>query len=322
MPPRHHPRRSPKLPIRSQLIDGMGVNRPDVSLGRCLMWSLSRTRRSRAAGSGGFFGPPTLHRGPDEPQCFADHRRRNPLYRKGFRCNYTFGTGTLIWTAVTFGCILISVTTMKPIARLMSNMVLTFAMISCAFAVVPQMLVSIYGSNLAVQTATANALPLTTQLGGTAVAFNGIAAPLLYVSSEQINAQVPSGVRGSASANVVVTTAVGKSSAFSMPVNSGSAPGSSPRIPAAAGRLRRLTFMPDGSTTPKTPHTNFDPHKDAGLAIFMTGLGFFFGSCGWGALVVERHAQPEHPIWRDGGSPPRHPGWLSAVAANINQASA
>jgi hypothetical protein len=59
------------------------------------MWSLSRTRRSRAAGSGGFFGPPTLHRGPDEPQYFADHRRRNPLYRKGFRCNYTFGTGTL-----------------------------------------------------------------------------------------------------------------------------------------------------------------------------------------------------------------------------------
>src|ERR1017187_5369384 len=72
----------------------MGVNRPDVSLGRCLMWSLSRTRPSRAAGSGGFFGPPTLHRGPDEPQYFADHRRRNPLYRKGFRCNYTFGTGT------------------------------------------------------------------------------------------------------------------------------------------------------------------------------------------------------------------------------------
>src|ERR1022692_4564676 len=94
MPPPHHPRRYPKLPIRSQLIDGMGVNRPDVSLERCLMWSLSRTRRSRAARSGGFFGPPTLHRGPDEPQYFADHRRRNPLYRNGFRCNYTFGTGT------------------------------------------------------------------------------------------------------------------------------------------------------------------------------------------------------------------------------------
>src|ERR1017187_7830085 len=94
MPPRHHPRRSPKLPIRSQLIDGMGVNRPDVSWGGCLMGPLSRPRRSRAAGSGGFFGPPTLHRGPDESQYFADHRRRNPLYRNGFRCNYTFGTGT------------------------------------------------------------------------------------------------------------------------------------------------------------------------------------------------------------------------------------
>jgi uncharacterized protein (TIGR03437 family) len=79
--------------------------------------------------------------------------------------------------------------------------------------------------------------------------------------------------------------------------------------------------MPDGSTTPNTPHTSFDPQKDAGFAIFMTGLGFFFGSCGWGALVVQRHGQSEHPIWRDGGSPTRHPGWLSAVAANINQAS-
>src|ERR1039457_825869 len=82
----------------------MGVNRPDVSLGRCLMWSLSRTRRSRAAGSGGFFGPPTLHRGPDEPQYFADHRRRNPLYRKGVRCNYTFGTGTQIYDSQRVAC--------------------------------------------------------------------------------------------------------------------------------------------------------------------------------------------------------------------------
>jgi hypothetical protein len=33
--------------------------------------------------------------------------------------------------------------------------------------------------------------------------------------------------------------------------------------------------MPDGSTTPNTPHTSFDPQKDAGFAIFVTGLGFF-----------------------------------------------
>jgi uncharacterized protein (TIGR03437 family) len=104
------------------------------------------------------------------------------------------------------------------------------------------MLVSIYGSNLAVQTATANALSLTTQLGGTAVAFNGIAAPLLYVSSEQINAQVPSGVRGSASANVVVTTAVGKSSAFSMPVNSGSAPGIFTQDSSGCGQAAALNI--------------------------------------------------------------------------------
>ena len=83
-----------ELPIRSQLIDEMEVNRPNVSLGRCLLEPLSRTRRTRATGSRGFFGPPALPWTPDEPQYPADHRRRNPLYRKGIRCNYTFGTGT------------------------------------------------------------------------------------------------------------------------------------------------------------------------------------------------------------------------------------
>jgi len=54
-------------------------------------------------------------------------------------------------------------------------------------------LVSIFGNNLSATQVTANDLPLKTKLAGTntQVWFGGIAAPLLYVSPSQINAQVP-----------------------------------------------------------------------------------------------------------------------------------
>lgn len=54
-------------------------------------------------------------------------------------------------------------------------------------------LVSIFGSNLSPLEVAATGLPLTTKLAGSAtqVWFGGIAAPLLYVSPTQINAQVP-----------------------------------------------------------------------------------------------------------------------------------
>jgi len=51
-------------------------------------------------------------------------------------------------------------------------------------------LVSIFGTNLAAETATATDTPLPTQLAGTSVSINGAAAPLLYVSPGQINLQM------------------------------------------------------------------------------------------------------------------------------------
>lgn len=54
-------------------------------------------------------------------------------------------------------------------------------------------IVSIFGSNLAAQTAAAKSLPLPTSLGDVAsVTFNGAPMPLFYVSPGQINALVPS----------------------------------------------------------------------------------------------------------------------------------
>lgn len=62
-----------------------------------------------------------------------------------------------------------------------------------ASQVAPGSLVSVLGSNLSANTVSANtsAQSLPTTLGGTQVYVNGIAAPLLYVSPNQINIQIP-----------------------------------------------------------------------------------------------------------------------------------
>ena len=55
--------------------------------------------------------------------------------------------------------------------------------------VAPGSIVSIFGTNLAASTATANAVPLPTTLSDvTSVTFNGIPAGLYFVSQNQINA--------------------------------------------------------------------------------------------------------------------------------------
>jgi uncharacterized protein (TIGR03437 family) len=71
----------------------------------------------------------------------------------------------------------------------------------------PGSLVAIYGRDLAIETQVANSTPLPLDLGGTSVLFNDQAAPLLFVSSNQINAQVPFGLKGPVSMKVRRTDA-------------------------------------------------------------------------------------------------------------------
>jgi uncharacterized protein (TIGR03437 family) len=62
---------------------------------------------------------------------------------------------------------------------------------SYATVVAPGEIVSIFGAALAVTPATAGAPPLPVKLSDVTVSVNGVAAPLLYVSPVQINAQIP-----------------------------------------------------------------------------------------------------------------------------------
>ena len=77
-------------------------------------------------------------------------------------------------------------------------------------------IVSIFGNNFSSATASADRLPLPTQLPGTAtqVLFGGVAAPLFYVSPTQINAQVPFELPDTPSVDVVVRNESGDSAAL------------------------------------------------------------------------------------------------------------
>jgi uncharacterized protein (TIGR03437 family) len=65
-------------------------------------------------------------------------------------------------------------------------------------AVAPGGLISIYGSNLSATNAASSQVPLSTALGESCLTVNGVAVPLLFVSSGQINGQLPIEVSGSA----------------------------------------------------------------------------------------------------------------------------
>jgi uncharacterized protein (TIGR03437 family) len=140
--------------------------------------------------------------------------------------------------------------------------------------IAPQMLVSIIGQNLAASSLIASGFPLPKRLAGSSVTFNGIAAPLLYVSPTQINAQVPTGVQSASQASVIVTTAAGASRPFSVAILS-SAVGIFTQNASGCGQLVAFNVHTDGSITMNTPQTSLDPLTDWGLTIFGTGLGAF-----------------------------------------------
>jgi uncharacterized protein (TIGR03437 family) len=83
---------------------------------------------------------------------------------------------------------------------------------------------AMFGSRLATQFATGNAIPLPTTLAGTTVYANGIAAPLFFVSPNQLNYQIPRGLAPGAGATIVTVAGDGAVSQGQMQIL-GEAPG-------------------------------------------------------------------------------------------------
>jgi uncharacterized protein (TIGR03437 family) len=89
---------------------------------------------------------------------------------------------------------------------------------SAAGPISPGEIVSIYGSNLGPFQPASNSVTFGTQLAGVQVMFGSTAAPLIFVSANQINAVVPYAVDGSTSIPVTVQYAGLPSTALAVPV--------------------------------------------------------------------------------------------------------
>jgi acid phosphatase type 7 len=97
-------------------------------------------------------------------------------------------------SAVGLGGNVIDQVTLAPAPQISVNGVLSTG--DYTPAVASGSLASVFGQNLAVRPASSPGLPLATQLGGLTVTANGQPVPLLYVSPNQINVQIPYEVSG------------------------------------------------------------------------------------------------------------------------------
>lgn len=141
----------------------------------------------------------------------------------------------------------------------------------------PGGLVSIFGSSLASSTVPGDTIPLSAAIGGTSVTFNGVPAGLYFVSSGQVNAQLPWNVlpagATSGTATMVVTGPGGSSTPFTIQVVS-AAPGIF-STPTGAGYA--IAINADGSLAAPAGAiqgiATHPAHVGDTLEVLATGLG-------------------------------------------------
>ncbi|MEP7271427.1 MAG: M36 family metallopeptidase, partial [Acidobacteriota bacterium] len=138
-----------------------------------------------------------------------------------------------------------------------------------AGALASDSLVAAFGTGLAVRTEVAQAIPLPMDLAGTSVSVNGVPSPLLFVSPQQINFVLPSGLQ-SGPATIIIKSATGTYSFFRAMI-APSAPALFTLNQDGTGDAAAIA-TPDGSSYQNSP---FDVTLDGRpnvLVLFGTGF--------------------------------------------------
>jgi uncharacterized protein (TIGR03437 family) len=194
--------------------------------------------------------------------------------------------------------------------------------------IAPGSIVAIFGSNLANGSAQATSLPLPTTLGEVSVTIGGVAAPLLFVSPTQINAQVPYGALPAGSvlifADATVTNGSSVSPALQIQI-AAAAPGIF-SIPVGVGHAIAINAdsslaAPTGSISGIATH----PAKAGDIIIiFATGLGAVTPAAATGAASQDQLRKANAtPTVLVGGQPATITfAGLSPQFAGVNQINA
>ena len=168
----------------------------------------------------------------------------------------------------------------KPVIGAVTNAATLAPMNVPGHVLAPGSIATIFGQNLASDTALADGYPLPTSLAGASVIVNGVAAPLFYASPTQINFQVPSSTipyvykpMAYGHVTVVVDTVAGASDSFTADTLN-SSPGIFTLSGTGCGQGAVLTVNSDGTQTVNSPSNSALP---GGLAvIFFTGAGLVY----------------------------------------------
>jgi uncharacterized protein (TIGR03437 family) len=129
--------------------------------------------------------------------------------------------------------------------------------------VAPGSLFTIFGTGLSTQTASAQTLPLPITLGQTQLLVNGTPVPLVYVSSEQINAQMPTGVPTGQAVALTVTNEGSASNTVTLNI-----PSAAPGIFTTNG-TQAIVQNPNGSINSSTTPA----HAGDVVVAYLTGGG-------------------------------------------------
>jgi uncharacterized protein (TIGR03437 family) len=132
----------------------------------------------------------------------------------------------------------------------------------------PGAVVSVFGESLAGEERVAEGLPLPEDLGGVSVTLNDQPAPLFYVSSSQINAQLAFETSGLALLRVNTPNG----SAETVVLTTGTAPAVF-TVPAASGRQAAVAHASGGLVTREAPAA-----PGEFVTVYLTGLGRMDGS--------------------------------------------
>jgi uncharacterized protein (TIGR03437 family) len=127
--------------------------------------------------------------------------------------------------------------------------------------VAPGGLISIYGTNMSPTNMATSQMPLPTALGQSCLVVNGALAPLLFVSGNQVNAQLPARISGAAT--MTIHTPGGVSDNFNFSVSS-----SAPSVFQSNSVATVVRASNSQLVTPTNPI-----HADDMVVIYLTGLG-------------------------------------------------
>jgi len=171
-------------------------------------------------------------------------------------------------------------------------------------SVAVESIVSAFGTSLATTTASATGAPLPTNLGGTTVVVKDAtgtsrSAPLFYVSSGQVNYQVPAGT-SSGNATVTIASADGTTSSAALPISTiapglfaltsdGLAAATVLRVKAGGVQSGESVFEVDPATNQVVPSPiDLGPPTDQ-VYLILFGTGFRFNQ---GQVSVELAGSP------------------------------